>query len=153
MFKIRKFTVEYLEKNCVTDNKLPRFSYALECDENEVELESAILSCNGREKEIKDVRIATYEGEKLKPFSKYEATLKVKTNKGEEAEAKVAFETGFLGTKWVAEWISDPNYQFVEKKVSPIPMVFKKTFAFDKKVKEAKLFITAMGIYDVYLNK
>ena len=38
MIKIRKFTVEYLENNCVTDNKKPRFSYVLECDENGIDL-------------------------------------------------------------------------------------------------------------------
>ena len=54
MIKIRKFTVEYLENNCVTDNKKPRFSYVLECDENGIELDSVCVSCNGWECEAKD---------------------------------------------------------------------------------------------------
>ena len=53
---------------------------------------------------------------------------------------------------WQAKWITDGSYVFKEKGISPIPMVFRKKLAFDKKVTSAKICATAMGIYELMLN-
>lgn len=53
---------------------------------------------------------------------------------------------------WSAKWISDGGYSFTEKKVSPVPMTFQKSFTADKKIKSARIYATAMGIYEISLN-
>lgn len=152
MLKIVKFTCENSEKNCVTDRKKPRFSFALQSDKNNTSLKKAVLAVNGWEKET-DCQIAIpYEGTPLKSFSAYDATLRVTDNHGETAEAVITFETGRLDEKWIGNWITDPQYFFKEKRISPIPMVFRKTIEICKKVKCAKIYITAMGIYELSVN-
>ena len=44
------------------------------------------------------------------------------------------------------------SYSFTEKKVSPVPMVFRKTIQTAKAVAWARLYVTAMGIYELELD-
>ncbi len=153
MLKISKFTCENLISGCVTDERAPRFSFAFESDRENSSISQAVLQVNGWQK-ITDLQIAVpYEGSPLKAFTKYRAVLKGKDNSGETAEAEIEFETGRFDTPWKAEWISDSTYQFTEKKVSPVPMMFRKTFTIKKKIKSAKIYATAMGIYELMLNQ
>ena len=60
------------------------------------------------------------------------------------------FETGFLSGDFSAEWITKPNYHVGFRK-SPIPLVFKRQFLLSGKVKKARLYSTAFGIYSFTL--
>lgn len=51
-----------------------------------------------------------------------------------------------------SDWISDGNFIFKEKKASPRPMVFHRQFDSKQKVREAKIYATALGIYEIDLN-
>ena len=93
-----------------------------------------------------------YEGRPLSPFTEYKAELTVTDSNGETAAEQLMFETGFLDTAWEAAWISDPGYEFTEKKISPKPMTFRKVFETKKKIKKARLYATAMGIYELTIN-
>ena len=62
------------------------------------------------------------------------------------------FETGRMETPWKGRWISDPSYHFTEAKVSPVPMVFRKEITTNKPIARARLYATAMGIYEAELN-
>lgn len=152
MLEITKFTCENLENNCITDKARPRFSFTTESDINNSYLKSARLFVNGwsitTDKQIGII----YGGEKLKPFTVYEAKLEVTDNNGETASKTLLFETGRMQTKWEGRWISDASYSFKEKKISPKPMTFKKSFKLDKKVKSARIYATALGIYELMLN-
>ncbi|SHJ57905.1 alpha-L-rhamnosidase [Pseudobutyrivibrio xylanivorans] len=54
--------------------------------------------------------------------------------------------------QWKAKWITDGEYVFKEKKISPVPMVFRKSFEISKKVVSAELYSTALGTYVFTIN-
>ena len=129
MLQITRFSVENLTQGCVTDRKSPRFSFALDSDRKNVTLKKAMLSLNGWQTETAEQAAVFYQGAALKPFTAYTARLTAEDDAGETARAEVSFETGRLDTPWQAQWISDAAYQFTEKGVSPIPMVFRKALS------------------------
>ena len=126
MLKIEKFTCEFLENDILTDNKRPSFRYIVSNEKNGITTKSVRVSCNGWVGETVDSPVITYAGDELKPFSAYTASIEIEDSEGEVVSKSINFETGFLGTEWKAQWITDGNYNFTEKKVSPIPMVFRK---------------------------
>lgn len=152
MLKISRFTCQNLKSGCVTDVKNPSFSYVVESDQGNSCLKSAKLSINGWSKYTKEQIAIPYEGCELEPFKEYQAELLVADSNGEEANATMVFETGRLTTPWEAKWISDPTYKFTEKKISPKPMTFRKKIPISKKIASAKIYATAMGIYELMIN-
>lgn len=152
MLTIERFTCEQLERGCVTDHTAPSFSYYVASDKNETVIKKALLTVNGWSLETSDQIALVYEGPALEPFTTYQAYLQVEDNFGRVAEKTISFETGRLSTPWVASWITDGAYRFTEKKVSPKPMTFKKEFQFKKEIQEAKIYATALGIYQLELN-
>ena len=152
MLKITKFTCEHLENYCLTDNPHPHFSFALESTNNEVTIKSCFININNWKKEIIDNNNIVYNGDELTPFTKYKVKLEIEDNFGDKDQKELLLETGFMNSKWQAKWISDNSYHFKEKKVSPRPMIFQKNISLKKKVKEVKIFSTALGIYNLYIN-
>ena len=152
MLQISRFTVENKTEGCVTDAARPRFSFALDSDKQDTCLARATLTLNGWKKETDLQTGISYEGEPLKPFTLYTATLTAEDRRGEQASAEVSFETGRMDTPWSAKWISDPTYSFTEKGVSPVPMVFRKKLALGGKIRRAVIQATAIGIYDLAVN-
>lgn len=152
MIKIEKLYCEGLQKDIVTDNKNPIFSFSLSSDKSGVGIKKATFNCNGYTVDVIDQKEIIYKGKELKPYSKYVASVEVETNDGDKDFKNIEFETGKLGEKWLGKWISDGEYTFKEKKISPLPLVFHKSFNLKKKIKEAKVYATAFGIYNLYLN-
>nr|MCR4743759.1 glycoside hydrolase family 78 protein [Lachnospiraceae bacterium] len=93
-----------------------------------------------------------YDGNPLKSCQIYPVKIKVTDNYGEIAEAETYFETGKLSDKWLGEFITDGDFHFTEKKTSPVPMTFKKRIKCAKKIKKARIYSTALGIYFMTLN-
>lgn len=152
MLTITRLTVEHLETGCVTDEKSPRFSYAVSSSREGASIREAVLSVNGWQwKGTEQIAIA-YAGQALKPFTVYTASLTVTDDAGETATKEVSFETGRLDTPWEGRWISDAAYSFTEKGISPKPMLFRKALALKKPVKEAKVYATALGMYEIALD-
>ena len=152
MLKITRFTCENMECGCVTDRKCPSFSYTLESDQENTQIDYAELLVNGWSTHTKEQIAIVYEGQELEPFTEYTATLAVTDNHGETATKELSFETGRLDTPWYGMWITDGSYKFTEKKVSPTPMTFRKEVLVRRKVTSAKIYATAMGIYELTLN-
>lgn len=152
MLKIRNFTIEHMQEGCVTDEKHPGFSFSLDSDRKNVKLESAVLKVNGWTVKTDRQLGIIYQGEALKPFTKYRASLEAVDCNGERAEAEAFFETGRMGEPWKGQWITDGSYRFREKKVSPKPMTFYRELLCPGKILEAKLYVTAWGIYDFFIN-
>lgn len=152
MLKITKFTIENLQSGCITDNPAPIFAYAVESSHDQVIPARAVISVNGWEKATKEQIGIKYEGKPLKPLTRYRVNLFVEDNRGETAEASATFETGKMGHPWQAQWITDTQYIFREKHISPKPMTFRKDFAIAKKVKTARIYATAFGIYELMIN-
>ena len=145
MLKISSLTVEHLPEGCVTDNPNPGISFRLKSDRQNVTLKRARITVGDWMTETDSQILVPYKGKKLKPFTKYKVEVRAEDDAGETAGAETEFETGRMGMVWKAQWISDPEYIFTEKKVSPVPMMFRKKLNLKKKVKQAKLYATAMG--------
>ncbi len=152
MLKISKLTVEHLSRGCVTDCDHPRVSFQIESDKKNVSLKNAKIWIGDWSTQTDSQILVPYEGKKLKAFTEYPVRVKAWDNKGEEAEAKTTFETGRLDRPWEASWITDGAYQFTEKKISPKPISFRKKILCKKKIKKARLYATALGIYEMTLN-
>ena len=152
MLEITRFKCENLGKGCVTDERNPCFSFALKSDRDNTILKSAALWVNNWKVQTKDQIAIPYGGCALNPFTVYTAKVDVSDDAGDRASASVSFETGRFDTPWQAKWISDGSYHFTEKKVSPIPMTFRKSFSLNKKPVSARIYATAMGIYELMLN-
>lgn len=152
MLKISKFTVDNLAKECVTDNKNPRFSFTLESDRKEAVLQNAVITLGDWKVETKSQIAIAYTGPKLKAYTRYTANLEVVDNVGECAKESVSFEMGRLDSPWEAKWITDGSYVFKEPKISPKTMTFKKEINLSKQIKSARLYATALGIYELILN-
>ena len=154
MLEITRLTVEHLAQGCVTDCPAPRIGFAVQSDRNDAELTDAILQVGEWNVHLpRDGQTGTaYKGPALLPFTTYGVRLTVTDNTGAAAEAETTFETGRMETPWRGQWISDPAFTFTEAKVSPVPMVFRKTIETAKTIARARLYATAMGIYEVELN-
>ena len=152
MLKIARFTVEGMTEGCVTDRNAPRFSWQLESDRNGCRMATARLRVGDWQQDCTEQISIPYAGSPLQPFTEYEAHLSVTDDTGETAEAAVRFETGRLDTPWSGKWITDGQYHFTEKAASPKPMVFCKKLPAFRDVKKARIYATAMGIYNLYLD-
>ncbi len=153
-----RLRVEYKSNPLGMDEKLPRFSYMLEGDgtaqgarrivvrrddDNAVAWDSGFVA-SGVSVQIE------YAGENLRPFTRYSWAVKVRDEKGGESEWSADpafFETGFLGTRWSAKWItcawggsSNPLSRFL------------RDFDIGRRVRRARLYATALGVYDVFVN-
>ena len=152
MLQISRFTVENQTDGCVTDQSAPVFAFSLESDRQNVTLREARLSLGDWETvTTKQVGIA-YDGPALKAFCRYTATVVAIDDAGQQAQAELVFHTGRMGTPWQAQWITDGSYSFREKRVSPVPMTFRKMLQFAKKIRSAQLYATAMGIYELTID-
>ena len=148
---ITKLTIENLVQNCVTDVKTPQFSFMCEMEQDRT-IASAVISVNGWSADFGSKRIITYAGPALKPFTEYKVGLSVTDNKGEVSYANATFITGRMGNAWNAQWITDGEYTFTENKTSPTPLTFKKKVLVSKPIRSAKIYSTAIGIYEMQLN-
>ena len=152
MLNITRFAVENLTQGCVTDVRRPRFSFALDSSRVGAALRRAALRVGDWEGEAEGQIAVPYGGAPLEPFTVYNAALTAEDDAGETARAQLTFETGRLDTPWTGKWISDPAYKFTEKKVSPKPMTFRRRVRTDRKIACARIYATAMGIYELTVN-
>ena len=81
----------------------------------------------------------------LKPRTRYEVTVWLK-NDDTQTSAKSFFETGKMNETFTAEWIGNK-----EKDIQNT--LLKKKFTLPKKVVNARLYISGLGVYEAYLNK
>lgn len=153
MLKISRFTIEGRDNGCITDECHPHFSYALESDAKNVKIQAASLRIGDWIGDAKEQIRIPYDGPALPPYSEFDAELNVTLDNGESANAALHFETGRQDSPWEGQWISDPDYHFTEKHVSPKPMIFQRRITPRAAVKRARIYATALGIYDIYLDK
>ena len=88
MFKINEFKVNHIKDFCCSDDEHPSFSFSLISDNQQSNLKRAILKMNGWEIETTSQVCIVYNGEKLKPFTKYTAELFVEDNLGNQDKAQ-----------------------------------------------------------------
>lgn len=91
-----------------------------------------------------------YDGAALAPFTKYFWLVEIWDKDGKPSSSAVSsFETGMMSMgNWQGTWISDGND--INKRAAPY---FRKEFdPENKKIKSARAYIAAAGLYELYLN-
>lgn len=155
--RLYDFRTEYRENPIGLTEKAPRFSWKIESDEKDTvqtSYEIKVTDENGKlvwdsGKKISDQSVLiSYEGEALAGETFYLVEVTVADNHGNVESVEGSFETGiFDQTEFKAQMITS---DFPEDETA-CP-VFGKTFALSKKVKKARLYATAHGVYEVILN-
>lgn len=155
--RLYDFRTEYRENPIGLTEKVPRFSWKIESDEKDTvqtSYEIKVTDENGKlvwdsGKKISDQSVLiSYEGEALAGETFYSVEVTVADNHGNVESVEGSFETGiFNQTEFKAQMITSDFSE--DETACPI---FGKTFAIDKKVKKARLYATAHGVYEVTLN-
>lgn len=151
MFEISEIRVEHQLAPVITDNPNPRFSFMVESDRREDSLRSACIRANGWETVTTDSACVLYNGPALSPFGTYTVEVEAESSHGEKACARTQFRTGRLGVPFAGTWISDPAYSITSPE-SPVPMCFRRRFQTENEIRRLQIYVTAMGIYDLYLD-
>ena len=95
-------------------------------------------------------QMVVYDGNQLKPYQKYYWLLKVwdKNNQKIKSEKLASFEMGMMDiNNWKGSWVSDSWDK--NKKESPY---FRYEFSTQKKIKKARVYIAAAGLFELYIN-
>jgi alpha-L-rhamnosidase len=90
-----------------------------------------------------------YGGPSLRPFTRYYWRVEVWDRQGQRTVSSIAsWETGMMdGTQWKGAWISDSRNIHTK----PAPW-FRKTFTTSKKIRSARAYIAAAGLYELSIN-
>ncbi len=160
MLQISGLLTEYKQAPLGMDEKHPRFCYRLTGDSLYQSARRIVVkNADAADRVVWDSGMVTspvsiqipYHGEPLKPFTHYTWQVQVKDENGIESEwsDNASFETGFLGSEWSSsKWISAKNYVMA---LYP-PRCFSSDFTLKRKPVRARLYITALGLYEAYIN-
>ncbi len=157
---------EYLTNPLGINVPNPRFSWLIESGETnvmqtayEIRVESSANSLPNRKKLIwssgkviseQSVNV-DYKGPALHSSTRYYWQVRIWDNKGKASEwtTQAWWETALLDhSEWQAEWIVAPGTSGEDHR----PTYFRKAFACGKKILSARLYITSLGLYQVFLN-
>ena len=154
---------DYLESPLGIDNPNPRLSWKLD-DVRKSAKQTAYQMWVGTDslqvvhergnmwdskKQSSDNTLQMYAGQELAPFSKYFWKVKVWDKDGIPSVSKISsFETGMMSMKnWQGAWIGDGHG--IDYKPAPY---FRKVFQTKKKIKSARAYLVAAGLFELYLN-
>lgn len=155
---------EYLENPIGLDSQNPRFTWKMTNNEQGAKQSSyrilvstdSVALRNNQGKLwntgwIKsETNLAFYSGQLLKPFTKYFWRLDI-ADHVQKKNNKItisSFETGMMNSEnWQGAWISDTE----NIKLKPAPY-FRRAFNVSKKIKSARAYIAAAGLYELSIN-
>ncbi len=156
MLSIQTIKTEYRVNPIGLDEACPRFSWVLVSDQNNTVQASYRLTVTGNDGTIWDTGtvesgqtiLVPYAGAKLSPKMRYHVAVHACDNHGETATEEGFFETGLMHVSNMhAGWIT---HDYTEKP-EPCP-VFIKEFAIAGEVKSARVYASALGIYELTIN-
>ena len=136
----------------------PRFSYKLRgCAAEQSarriivqQSDGTVMWDSGWQQSAESIQIV-YSGKKLQPHTRYFWRAGVRMEDGCEflqEKAEAFFETGFAGSAWQGAWI---GAYAGEKNMRPVDH-FRKKFTLKSDVIKARLFLSALGLYEAELN-
>ena len=158
MLKLYDLTIEYKHNPLGLDEVQPRFGWKLDSDKQDtvqtsyslqVMQSGAVVWDSGRVESEQSILIE-YLGPNLTPRTGYTWTVTVWDNHGESADAESCFETGLLdggAFEGKAQWITHAL-----DKASPVSPVLYKEFTVSGPVEKARLYATALGMYEAEIN-
>ncbi len=95
-----------------------------------------------------DSMLVRYSGKQLLPYTKYFWKAMVWDAEGNKYDASIAsFETGFMQSGWKGSWITDG----IDVNRKPAGY-FRKEIKLDKKIRSARAYIAAAGLFELYIN-
>ncbi|WP_315792574.1 family 78 glycoside hydrolase catalytic domain [Paenibacillus sp. BIC5C1] len=154
--ELKNFRVEYMENPIGLDTSRPRFSWQIGSAEQGV-MQSAYRIVVTQEGEMvwdsgrvdADTSVLVeYAGPYLQASTRYPVHVEVWDNQGQHASTAGYFETGLMkGSNFQAQWISHP---FPTEETAP--PVFTKTFNLSKKIQQARIYASCLGIYEIAIN-
>jgi len=158
MLKAINLRVEYKTNPLGMDETAPRFSYQLTGTSKAQSAYRIVVECedgsqvwdSGFVQSGENIQIV-YQGIMLRRFTTYNWKVKVKDEKGAESDwskEEAFFETGFMNSAWKGKWITGRTYTANLTG----PQRCAKDFVVEGKVKKARLYITALGLYEAYIN-
>ena len=165
---VTSLKTDYKSNPLGIDNPVPRLSWIIQSDLMSTMQETYEIRAALSEKDLQrgknllweTGKVATsqsihveYGGSPLQSFQRIYWQVRVKDNHGKASKWSEAawWETGFMtGTQWEADWIS-PTWKENIKESNPSPYL-RKTFKLDTEIKEARLYITCHGLYQVEIN-
>ncbi len=156
MLSIKELRIEYRENPIGIDARTPRFSWKMKSDQRDVHQKTYHVVITSGENVVWDSGevaseasvCVTYEGEALEPKTGYTVKLCVTDNYGETASAEGYFETGLMDCENMqADWITHG----FEDDLEPCA-VFYKNFNVKGKVAKARLYASALGLYEFEIN-
>ena len=163
--EVKELVCEYQVNPMGIDVQKPRLSWKLFSSEENLmqtayEIKVTDQSAKGKEiwnsgKVNSDQSVSvTYEGPALQSMQRVYWQVRVwdnNKNKVSSWSAPAFWEMGILEPQsWKASWISTPS-ESAEKGSKP-SHYFRKEFTTDKKIQSARVYITSLGLYQLYLN-
>src|SRR5207253_2761463 len=128
-------------------------SYEIRVAQSEADLAKGKLLWDGGKQASQASIQVEYGGPALESRRIYYWQVRVADNHGHLSDWSQPghWEMGLLqAADWKAKWIT-PNLAEDETKSNPAPLL-RREFSFDKKVERARLYATAMGLYEMSLN-
>ncbi len=154
--KIYDFRIEYRKEPTGMSVRIPRFSWKLESEEKNVIQRAYHLQVicdgktawdSGRTESDRSV-LVPYMGEELEEERKYQVKLTVEDNQGNLAESHTYFETGIFDPEQFQAKMITHDFD-AEETACP---VFYKRFSIKKEVRQAWIYATAHGVYEISMN-
>lgn len=156
MLSITDLTVEHQRNVLGIDEKCPRFSWVLGSDQQNVLQKTYRITVHDQKGELcwdsgtmhsETSVLVPYGGKNLVARCVYSVKISVSDNFGEQAEAGLSFETGLFGGK-------NLQGQFIaaEKEAEQAVPMFFTDFKVSKNIRRARLYATALGVYEVFIN-
>jgi len=164
MLKVKKLRCEYKENPTGIDVVAPRLSWQLMADGRGIMQKAFQIQVSKDDDSFKNIVWDTgvissdksvhveYAGAALESRTRYYYRVKVWDNKGNVSDwSEPGFwETGMLDTdEWVAEWIAPADINLQTSEASPL---LRKEFDITAKVKTARVYVTSLGLYELFLN-
>lgn len=160
---VHKLQCEHLSSPLGIDNPHPRFTWQIDDSRQgakqmgyqiSVGTDSALVAKgNGDDWTVRKANSANnlvvYNGKTLRPFTKYYWGVTVWDKNGKPCKSVTSsFETGMISTaNWQGTWISDG--ETIKAKAAPY---FRKAFETSKRIASARAYISAVGLYELYIN-
>ncbi len=165
---VQKLVTEYNENPIGIDVEKPRFSWQISSDEQNIKQSAyeirvadspvklsnkvAIIWTSGKVESDHSVNVE-YGGSPLKSMERayWQVRIWDNNNKVTEWSEPAFWEMGILETEtWKASWVTMGSEK--ESESSKPSQYFRKEFEAKKKVKSARVYVTSLGIYQLFIN-
>jgi alpha-L-rhamnosidase len=165
-FKVENLTCEHRINPVGLDATVPRFSWKIQAERRgwqqsafqiqvsaDTDFSEKNLVWDSGKMDSDASILQTYKGPALKSGTRYHWRVKVWDEKRQESawSAAAFWETALLSpTDWKASWV-EPEQETEPPRYSPAWML-RKEFSANKKIASARAYVTAHGLYELYLN-